>query len=901
MRPTILAAALTCVLATGLCAARPAVAACDPPLAVSHVGGRAKVLIVLDNSGSMNEAVYADPYDPGVAYTGNFSGTTTYNVSADGWFSPYSFNTSWPSSPTAYLVNSDQSERGQYSGNYLNWIYFHATDTQRAAIPALTRIQLAKQAVNTVLASSSGTDFGVMIFNGESGGTLLSAMGTAPATIQTQVNAIRANAYTPLGETMVTALNYFSTTGASAPIQASCEKTFVVMVTDGYPTKDLNVPAYLRDYDQDGQDPGTCTSMGAPYADNMDCSGYVDDVAYYLFRNDLRPDLDGTQNVTTFVIGFDLDAPILASTAAKGGGSYFSVGNAAGLSDALDETFNLIAAQMAAGGSVSVVSAEGRSDNRLFRARFESQTWRGFVEAFDLPYHAGDTPAWEAGGLLQGRSASSRTLFTSITGTDKADFTSGNAANLMTLLGAADVTEAGQIIDYTRGAAVAGTRDRSNWKLGDIVDASPAMIGRPSGFHPFLNYSAFRTAQAARPEVLYVAANDGLLHCFDAANGAELWAYAPKSVLPRLRNLMSESYCHEFLMNLSPTAHDAYFGGTWKTILVGGQERGGDGLFALDVTDPAASGVQVLWDVVLPQLKGSWNTPTLVRDRTRNAHVLVVGTGFDAATSQASLLAIDPADGSVLSTLALGSAVAGNKTTKATTVDVDFDGYDDLLYLGDLAGRVWRVDLAANPWSASLLFDCGRPIQAAPVLTMDVLGRAMVFFGTGRYLTDADLTNTDDQAFYGLVDNNSGTAIAASELVDQTSTFTALLPAKRGWFVTLVQAMGERITSRAALIDGTLYVPSFRPNSGACVGGGDSWLYSFDYKDGSAPSNSIGSENNTTAGRVESKGSGILADPAVDIVNEQIVMQSSNSSLHTKDVNAGLRKLVVRSWRQKWN
>ena len=42
---------------------------------------------------------------------------------------------------------------------------------------------------------------------------------------------------------------------------------------------------------------------------------------------------------------------------------------------------------------------------------------------------------------------------------------------------------------------------------------------------------------------------------------------------------------------------------------------------------------------------------------------------------------------------------------------MNLDGYDDRLYLADLAGRVWRVDLTTNPWSVSLLFDCGRSLM----------------------------------------------------------------------------------------------------------------------------------------------------------------------------------------------
>jgi Tfp pilus tip-associated adhesin PilY1 len=177
----------------------------------------------------------------------------------------------------------------------------------------------------------------------------------------------------------------------------------------------------------------------------------------------------------------------------------------------------------------------------------------------------------------------------------------------------------------------------------------------------------------------------------------------------------------------------------------------------------------------------------------------------------------------------------------------------------------------------------------------------MVFFGTGRYLADADLSTTSQQTLYGLIDDNSGAAISASDLVDQTSSIQSVTSAKRGWFINLVQASGERITRRAALIAGTLYVPSFRPNSAACQGGGDSWLYSVDYKDGSAPNNANGTENNTTNGRFEAQGGGILSDPSVDLVNEDLILQSSNATMITRDVTASLKKLVVRSWRQKWN
>ncbi|MBI5169269.1 MAG: hypothetical protein HZA61_07255 [Candidatus Eisenbacteria bacterium] len=871
-------------------------AVCDVPLVISTGGGEANVMILLDNSGSMNEVVWHSAYNPNTNYSGNFDRTQTYSISSDGTYSPRSFNRRWATTPTAYLVNSDGGYDGDYPGNYLNWIFYNATTAQRAAIPTVTRIQAAKAAVNAVFASSSSVRFGMYKFNGGTGGTKVADVGTPIATIQANMAGINADSWTPLAETMVNILDYYKTTGAGAPIVASCQRSFVVIVSDGHPTQDLDVPAYLRDYDGDGLDPGNCTSLGAPFGNSYNCSHYLDDVATYMYRNDLRPDMDGMQNVATFVIGFGINAPILQLTADKGGGDYYSVNSVEGLGAALTAAFSTIETRISSGAAVSVVSAEDRTSNRLFRARYESQTWRGFVESFELPYHAGSQPLWEAGSQLASRATSSRSIFTSTTGTDSYTFTATNAATLRTLLGAADNTEAANIINFTRGDSIAGYRSRNGWRLGDIVDSAPIMVGKPTGFTSLNNYAAFRSANANRTEALYLGANDGMLHCFNAADGSEMWGYVPKLMLPRLRELTSPTYCHAYYVNLSPMAFDVYTSNAWRTMLVGGYERGGSGLFALDVTSPEHP--SVLWDVSIPALNNSWNVPTLIRDRTLNKHLLLVGTGLVGGSAQTNLLAVDPASGSVVTTLALGSPVTYNKTTRATSIDVNFDGYDDLAYLGDLKGRLWRVNLQANPWTVSLLFDCGKPIQAAPAVTMDAVGRPMVFFGTGQYLSVSDVATTTQQTIYAVTDWGTGATVSTSDLADQTTTLHSITSTQKGWYVNMVEHSGERVTRAPALIAGTLYVPSFLPNTDACAGGGQSWLYSLDYNDGSAPDHATETENNVLTGRVQSMGDGILADPSVDLVNEALVLQSSNAVLLTHQINTGLRKMAVRSWRQ---
>jgi type IV pilus assembly protein PilY1 len=862
--------------------ASEALATCQVPLAIGQNTGNANVLILLDNSGSMNEALQSAAYNPNTNYSGSFSRSSSYNVSASGTFSPKSFNSSWASTPTAYLVRSDAGEDGVYHGNYLNWVFFNATAAQRAAIPTVTRIQAAKSTVSTFLASITDSRIGLEEFNPNdniAGGVILANIGSSIATIQSQVNSVHAQTYTPLGESMVTALNYFSTSDANAPIQAPCQKNFVVVVTDGLPTHDTTFPAYIRDNNNDGF--------------------YLDDVAQYMYRNDLRGDMAGIQNVCTFTIGFNVDdASLLQRTADLGGGDSYSISDGAGLAQALQASFNTIAARVAAGAAVSVVSAEDRTNNRLFRARYESQTWRGFVESYDLPYHAGSSPRWEAGSLLAARSSASRTIYTTSFGTSLLPFTSGNAATLQSLLGAASLTSANNIIAYTRGDTVSGMRDRAGWKLGDVVDAAPLMVGKPTTYSELSSYTAFRNAQASRREVLYVASNDGMLHCFDTADGSELWAYIPKDQLPRLSLLMDPAYCHNYFLNMTPAAYDIQLSGVWRTILVGGEAQGGNGLFALDVTDP--TNPSLLWDVSPASLKGAYTPPTMVMDRVLNRPVLCIGTGYDGNVAQTNLLVIDPTNGSVLRTIALGSPVSANKTTKATAFDRDLDGFEDLLYLGDLAGNLWRVDLTTTPWSPSALFTGSQPISAAPTVTADDLGRPMLFFGTGTFLVANDASSTTQQAIYGIIDNGSGTAVTTANLVNQSSSITPLSSGSRGWYLNFSNT-GERVTHSAALIAGTLYVPTFAPSTGACTGGGQSWLYSLDFADGSAPDHSNGAENNTTSGRSQSMGDGIIGDPTVDLVNEQLILQSSNAVILTQNISAGLNKLIVRSWRQKWN
>jgi type IV pilus assembly protein PilY1 len=872
---------------------------CENPLFIQRAGADANVLIVLDNSGSMNEPIYHPDYDANTNYSGKFNAGTTYYISTSGNYTPRSFNYKWSSTPSAYLVTSDNGEDARYDGNYLNWIYFHATAAQIASVPRFTRIQVAKDAVHGIITNTDGVQFGLMDFNYDSGGKLLGAIGTSKSTLHTKVNAVTADAWTPLAETLVTALAYFQKTDSSAPIQYSCQKNFIVIVTDGYPTMDLNVPSYLRDYDGDGNDPGNCASLGANYPESNDCSDYMDDVAKYLHDNDMRSDMDGNQNIDVYTIGFTLDAPILQATADNGGGLYFNADDSDELIKSLNSVLTDIISKKSSGTAVSVVSTESSTTNRIYRAKFMPGQWIGYLEAFNLPYSDTDVPVWKAESDLLSRDPNSRMIYTSTTGTDKIDFDVSKLGTLQPLLNTADSDSATDIINYIRGEDITGYRNRNGYKLGDIVDSSPVTVGDPSHFYDFLDYSTFRTDNTGRDPVLYIGANDGMLHCFSTVDGQEKWGYIPKNVLGRLKQLMDVNYCHQYYVNLTPKVVDAYVGGAWKTILLGGEREGGDGLFALDVTDPTPGQVKVMWDVSLPIAKQTWSVPEVIRDPISDSFVCVLGSGPNDVDGKAYLITLSLEDGSVISTDQLGTPSASmNMATSPVAVDRDLDGYDDLLYVADLAGNLWRYDLTQNPWSRTLLFHTSQPIQAKPVVTVDEMDNVLLYFGTGRYMVSEDLDDTSQQTFYCIIDNHSGSTVQTSNLVDQTSSITKLTATDRGWYIDLVQAAGERITKPDAIAAGTVYFTSFQPNSEICSAGGHSWLYAVDFRDGSSPDNDDGTENDTTTDRVEDAGDGLLSDPVLDIVNENIIVQSSDTDLLVRDTRGNIVRVIVRSWRQ---
>lgn len=651
---------------------------------------------------------------------------------------------------------------------------------------------------------------------------------------------------------------------ATAPIVLSCQANFAVLLTDGRPTQDNSTgqlaisgssPAnVMADYDGDchNRNPACLSSDRKPnqFYESNNGSDYLDDVAQALFETDLRPDFavesDGQQyknNVITHMIGFadsDVqDDPLLLRTAQQGGGQFRPAADSAALVTAFNSIITDILERSGSFASAAVNSTSVTSQTLLFRAAFNSANWAGEVTAFPISTGSGGrcsgvargrpcpTPVWNSATKLNSATPGSRTILSynlstragipfrwaSLPATQQA-LLNRNPNVLPTLT--AD-TEGENRLNYLRGDRGnegAGRFRARGGRLGDIVNSDPAYVGPPSAALPFAGYSTFRNTHKNRTPMVYVGGNDGMLHGFDApvdsldAGGVERLAYVPGSLYgnnanPRLARLTAQPYSHVYGVDGSPTAGDVQIGAnnTWATYLVGTLRYGGQGVFALDVTNPAnfseANAASIVkWeftDADDADLGYTFSQPSIVKLRN-GKWAAIIGNGYNngeagnVGSGRAALFVLyldgPGADGVWnLGTDYLkfvvgptpGATETDNGLSTPAAVDLDGDSLTDYVYAGDLRGNVWQFNLKCNPavsgctWGTAYggnpLFvarsntNALQPITAPPEVGFNLMTSdpddLIVYVGTGRYFVTGDNTQQDQesQTFYGVFAN----------------------------------------------------------------------------------------------------------------------------------------------------
>lgn len=326
-------------------------------------------------------------------------------------------------------------------------------------------------------------------------------------------------------------------------------------------------------------------------------------------------------------------------------------------------------------------------------------------------------------------------------------------------------------LDWLRGVTTKesdGTfRKRGTNLLGAVINSQPKYVAYPAdGYRNVFpknadgtdaaenaegkSYEKFIEDHLDRPGTVYVGANDGMLHAFDASlkcnevdkdnkctsygpdasdtAGTERWAYVPYSVYPNLSRLSDSAFVSRFVPTVdgTPVSRDVFFGDEWHTILVGGLRYGGRGVYALDITDPTSTATsKVLWEFT-PASPGNdptkldqgnnpsnlgytYGQPNIARLSSGKWVVLIPSGYFPtcdkqfspkpcpdipaAANTRTSLFVVDAQTGTLIKEMRTPADVVSHGLTSPVVGDYDNDQVDDVAYAGDLDGNLWRFDL----------------------------------------------------------------------------------------------------------------------------------------------------------------------------------------------------------------
>jgi len=593
--------------------------------------------------------------------------------------------------------------------------------------------------------------------------------------------------------------------------------------------------------------------------------------------------------------------------AVNGRGTYFSAKDPGTLSGGLLSTLNAIESVTGSGAAAATSNLQPTTgDNAIYIATYRTLQWDGEVSAYTVDLNNGaisSSPTWSAASVLANKigttgDSDTRTIYTA-DGTTRILFKQGSGGLTATQLGYFDNTKLSQYGDWTASQQTAATstlmvnylrghdryedqdrdsaygayqrlyRDRAKI-LGDIIHSQPIYVKAPPHNYADAGYGGFKTAQDGRLPTLYVAANDGMLHAFNADTGEERWAYVPPIVLPEMWRLADKAYSnnHRFFLDGPIVVSDAYINGAWKTVLIGALGKGGRGYYALDVTDP--TNPRPLWNFGASDNANvgyTYGTPfitklgngTWVAVLTSGYNNVPEGSNYGGADGKGYVFVLNLATGGLIKTIStnVGSvdSPSGLSRINIQTTDFATDNTATGAYGGDLYGNMWRFDLDAGTATKLAGFGTNKPIMAGPEVG-EVDGKKVVFFGTGRYLGEDDLPDGAGQTIYAIRDDGTTTVTDNTNLVQQTvsdagtsrniSTNSVDWSTKYGWYVNLPDT-GERVAIEPQLYFGTLVVASIVPSASECQPGGYSWLYQLDYQTGGNVSTQVAGASKFTS------------------------------------------------------
>ncbi|WP_444934836.1 pilus assembly protein [Microbulbifer sp. JTAC008] len=730
---------------------------------------------------------------------------------------------------------------------------------------------------------------------------------------------------TPLLGALEAAGEYYSRTDSRGPWSSTpgesgstssdiaCRSSYTILMTDGYGGDYGSFSSYGN---VDG-------SYGAPYSDSY--SNTLADIAMHYWETDLNTHLSddvsqaegsidtatwqhmvtfgvalgvtGNVNSTTAFEAIDTGATIswgnpsssdsnklddLLHAALNSRGGFYSAGDSTTFANQLSAVLSDIGGRSGSASAVAANSTRLGTDTLIFQALFDSNDWSGEIKAIEMDTDGSlsDTAMWStsSSGKIP---TSGRTMLT-YNGTNTVSFDWNNLtdAQKSALKGSDDDAVGEERVDWLWGKSITGMRSRT-YLLGDVVNSSPALADNSDMNFSYLpanlggdTYASYLTdtKQVRSKEILYVGANDGMLHAFNSATGVEEFAYIPTGAYEKIADLTAtdygtESNPHEYILDGPLYVSDAYFkkgaSESWRNILVGTYGAGSEGLFVLDVTNPSSPEVLFELDSSDDDSIGHVIGRPVIAP-TPAGWKLIFGNGYNSIDDTASLVIVDLANPNDIEVLEAGSLT--NNGLAGPSLLPDIYGVVKTAYAGDIYGNMWKFDLSSDSessWNVAYgsssspepLFTANdvngnpQPITAAPTLGANskVSGAIMVYFGTGSYLTTADDDEGDVvHSFYGIVDSGSNiSSTNRSELFEKTisesgdsrtingDSDTSWWSTQKGWYLDFgavdaattseVGTTGERIISKPLLIRDRLIFPTLVPSEDPCAYGATGW------------------------------------------------------------------------------
>ncbi len=362
------------------------------------------------------------------------------------------------------------------------------------------------------------------------------------------------------------------------------------------------------------------------------------------------------------------------------------------------------------------------------------------------------SPDWDAGLRLTAQNWDTGRRIISMSGVGGIAFRWANldAAQKIALRtnpltgGQNDVAKGQDRLEWLRGdssneTAAGGLRKRPNTKLGAIINSSPWYMGEPSAGYSEQEYgggyASFKDSNTSTKAV-FVAANDGMLHAFNALTGDELFGYVPRglyeinAVAPysKLSAITAKNF--ELIAGTGGVNADGSVmvaemkvGGSWSQYLFGSLGRGGKGVYALDATKPqnvdesaAAITKLVKWEygastgdadigyIVSRPTSRTNGQPFQTGYMANGKWAAIYGNGYNSTSGKAALyifFADGPGSGTATWTtgthfikIPVGAGGIDNGLGIATAIDTNNNGIIDTVYAGDLKGNVWKFDVS---------------------------------------------------------------------------------------------------------------------------------------------------------------------------------------------------------------